>query len=233
MSSPSLEGTEFLDTFIYNKGYKLNTKVYSKPCDTHSFLVPTSCHATHIVENIPKGVAHRLFRICSEQENYEIAKSEFTEFLKARGYNENLVCDAFGEIEKQDRRCLLNLVPNGVEISSNTPRGRCYPLVTDFNPALPNLARIINKFKHILDIDPKVSRVIPPESVFVSFRRAKNFKDLVVHSKLRGSIDNNVCKFVNNICSNTVLKVSIYVKNPLWVHVNRVATKNVFFMRNT
>ena len=64
-----------------------------------------------------------------------------------------------------------------------------------------------------LDIDPKVSRVIPPESytsrvippesVFVSFRRAKNFKDLVVHSKLRGSIDNNVCKFVNNICSNT------------------------------
>ena len=95
-----------------------------------------------------------------------------------------MVCDAFGEIEKQDRRCLLNLVPNGVEISSNTPRGRCYPLVTDFNPVLPNLARIINGFKHI---QPKVSRVIPPESVFVSFRRAKNFKDLVVHSKLRGS----------------------------------------------
>ena len=98
--SPSLEGTEFLDTFIYNKGYKLNTKVYSKPRDTHSFLVPTSCHATHIVKNIPKSVAHRLFRICSEQENYEIAKSEFTEFLKARRYNENLVCDAFGEILK-------------------------------------------------------------------------------------------------------------------------------------
>ena len=143
-----------------------------------------------------------------------------------------MVSDAFGEIEKQDRRCLLNLVPNGVEISSNTPRGRCYPLVTDFNPALPNLARIINKFKHILDIDPKVSRVIPPEGVFVSFRRAKNFKDLVVHSKLRGSIDNNVCKFVNLIFV-VILKVSIYVKNPLWVHVNRVATKNVFFMRNT
>ena len=84
-SSPSLEGTKFLDTFIFNKGYKLNTKVYSKPCDNHSFLVPTSClvmrarmtqiqenirdgflgwrslttscHATHIVENIPKDVA--------------------------------------------------------------------------------------------------------------------------------------------------------------------------------
>ena len=39
MSSPSGSGTEFLDTFIYNKGYKFNTKVYSKPCDTHSFLV--------------------------------------------------------------------------------------------------------------------------------------------------------------------------------------------------
>ena len=92
-----------------------------------------------------------------------------------------------------------------------------FPLVTDndINPALPNLARIINKFKHISDIDPKVSRVIPPESVFVSFRRAKNFKDLVVHSKLllRGSIDNNVSKFLTTICSNTALKVS-NVKKP-------------------
>ena len=204
MSSPSLEGTEFLDTFIYNKGYKLHTKVYSKPCDTHSFLVPTSCHATHIVENIPKGVAHRLFRICSEPENYEIAKADFTEFLKARGYNENLVCKAFGDIEKQDRRNLLNLVPSGVEISSHTP-SRCYPLVTDFNPALPNLAKIINQYKHILDLDPKVSRVIPSDSVFVSFRRAKNFKDLVVHSKLRNNTDNilyNVNTNVNNIINN-------------------------------
>ena len=76
--------TGFLDTFIYNKGYKLNTKIYNKPCDTHSFLIPTSCCATHIVENIPKALAHWMFRICSEQENYETAKSELTEFLKAR-----------------------------------------------------------------------------------------------------------------------------------------------------
>ena len=112
MSTPSLEGTEFLDTYTYLKGHELHTKVYSKPCDTHSFLVPTSCHATHVVENIPKGVAHRLYRICSEQHNYDIAKANFTEYLKARGYNANLVSEAFEEIEKKDRSKLLNLDPN-------------------------------------------------------------------------------------------------------------------------
>ena len=112
MSKPSLEGTEFLETFIYhNENNILHTRVYSKPCDTHSFLVPTSCHATHIFENIPKGVAHRLFRISSEHINYEKSKHEFTDYLKARGYNENLVQESFRDIEEKDRLTLLNNKP--------------------------------------------------------------------------------------------------------------------------
>ena len=198
MSKPSLEGTEFLETYIYHKEDNiLHTRVHSKPCDTHSFLVPTSCHATHIFENIPKGVAHRLFRISSEHINYEKSKHEFTDYLKARGYNENLVHESFREIEKSDRLALLNNKPKEDIVSKQESRGQCYPLVMDFNPASPNIASIINKYKHVLDMDTKLSKIIPSSSVFVSFRRARNIIDQVVHSKLKVNKINTTNNYVN------------------------------------
>ena len=43
----SLDGTEFLDTFIYTKDGRLHTKPYSKPCDNHAFLVGTYLLPSH------------------------------------------------------------------------------------------------------------------------------------------------------------------------------------------
>ncbi|KAL5264361.1 hypothetical protein ACHWQZ_G005455 [Mnemiopsis leidyi] len=48
MSTPSLEGTEFLDLFIYSKNNRIETKTYSKPSDAHSYLLPQSCHPTDL-----------------------------------------------------------------------------------------------------------------------------------------------------------------------------------------
>ena len=157
MSKPSLEGTEFLDTYIYKVGHKFHTKVHSKPCDSHSYLVPTSCHATHIIENIPKGIVHRLFRISSEQDNYDITKNNFTDYLLARGYNDNLIKEAFGDVENKDRLQLIGYKP----IEHKKSRGKCYPLVVDFNPALPNMTSIINKYKYLLQLDPELTKIIP------------------------------------------------------------------------
>ena len=181
MSKPSLEGTEFLDTYIYKVGHKFHTKVHSKPCDSHSYLVPTSCHATHIIENIPKGIVHRLFRISSEQDNYDITKNNFTDYLLARGYNDNLIKEAFGDVENKDRLQLIGYKPS----ENKTSRGKCYPLVVDFNPALPNMTSIINKYKYLLQLDPELTKIIPTKSVFVTFRRAKNIHDILVNSKLK------------------------------------------------
>ena len=50
MSNPSTEGTEFLETYVYIKNGNLCTKSYSKPCDSHAFLIPSSCHPTHTIK---------------------------------------------------------------------------------------------------------------------------------------------------------------------------------------
>ena len=84
MTTPSLEGVVFLDTYVYMKDNILHTKCYSKPCDEHAFLVTSSCHPTHNIENIPYSIAHRIYRITSEPCEYEKTKHKFIEHLKAR-----------------------------------------------------------------------------------------------------------------------------------------------------
>ena len=53
----SSQGVSFLNTFIYLIGHILHTRPFSKPCDTHTYLIPFSCHATHNLRNIPYSVA--------------------------------------------------------------------------------------------------------------------------------------------------------------------------------
>ena len=58
------------------------------------------------------------------------------------------------------------------------PEKRVYPLGVDFNPALPNVGAILNKYKHIISLDVELINVIKPIDIFASYR------DMLVHSKL-------------------------------------------------
>ena len=123
MTSPSRDGIEFLDTFIYHKDGLLHTKPFSKTCDEHAFLVPTSCHPTHTLKNIPYSIAHRLFRISSEKQEYDKSKVEYSGYLKARGYSTSTISDAFNKVESRDRLKLIGYAgenTNDTNISQHT-----------------------------------------------------------------------------------------------------------------
>ena len=181
MTTPSLEGVVFLDTYVYMKDNILHTKCYSKPCDEHAFLVTSSCHPTHNIENIPYSIAHRIYRITSEPCEYEKTKHKFIEHLKARGYSIGAIEGAFKKVEQLDRNTLIS------GATKNNDRERAFPLITDFNPALPNVSKILNKHKYILDIDPELSQIINPDNIFASFRRPKTIQNLLIHSKLKST----------------------------------------------
>ena len=181
MSTPSIEGTEFLDLFVYTKNDKIETRVYSKPSDSHSYLLPQSCHPTHVAENIPQGVAHRVYTNCSEQSEYDKCKAEFTSYLKNRNYDHDLICKAFNKAETLDRSTVISRGKS----STTGKNDRCFPLVCDFNPALPPVGRIVNQNKFILNLDPSLKKVILPEKVFVSYRGNSTIKETLVPSKLR------------------------------------------------
>ena len=64
----SSRGIEFLNSFVYcGQDNKLQTKPYSKACDEHTYLVPTSCHPAHNIRNILYSIGHTIYRIASEK----------------------------------------------------------------------------------------------------------------------------------------------------------------------
>ena len=60
-------------------------------------------------------------------------------------------------------------------------------MVMDQNPALPNMGSIIHKYKHLLNLDPALKKLVRADSVFVSHRKNQTIGGMLVHNKYRAS----------------------------------------------
>ena len=178
----SHDGVEFLDTFVYAVGDVIHTKLYSKPSDTHCYLIPTSCHRNHVLKNIPYGVARRVRQNNSEDTNFLNQREVSTQHLLDRGYSPNLINNAFDKFSDiADRKDLYSL-----KEKSDKTTG-LIPMVMDHNPALPNMGSIIYRHKHLLNLDPDLSTLVRPDRVFVSNRKNQTIGGMLVHNKYRAS----------------------------------------------
>ena len=65
----STESISFLDTLVYTKDRTLLTDLYTKPTDSHNYLLFSSSHPLHIKESIPYSQFLRIRRICNENDN--------------------------------------------------------------------------------------------------------------------------------------------------------------------
>ena len=180
-TEPSTEGQEFLNSYVFIKDGKLHTRPYSKPCDSHCYLLPNSCHPLHTIKNIPYGIAHNTFKLSSSNESYELAKAEYSAYLLNRGYSHEIIQESFDKVEKLDRDDIIYKVKK----DSDSKSLRNFPLVCDFNPALPPVGKIIHKYKYLLELDEGLKEIINPGKVFVSYRGNKTIKDILVPSKLK------------------------------------------------
>ena len=57
------------------------------------------------------------------------------------------------------------------------------PFVTTYNPATPNLKKILMKHWHIIQQQPRLACVFK-QSLIVSYRKEKSLKDILVHANL-------------------------------------------------
>ena len=186
LESYSTEKISYLDCEVYKCNNKIYTTMYSKPSDTFAYMVPTSCHPTHIAKNIPYGVATRCKRLCTEPAEFERHTNRLIKNFKDRGYSEKFVASQFENVNCLDSNELIYgkdiyNVDNETEVVNRNDR--CYALVTDFNPKLPNIGQILNKHKYILDLDDDIKSFINPEKIFASFRRCNTLGDLLVNSR--------------------------------------------------
>ena len=102
-------------------------------------------------------------------------KREFEERICQRGYPVKLVQKILSEVQFSDRQeALRNKTKQTKEI---------LPFVTTFNPASPNLKKILMKRWHIIQQQPRLKEIFnqPP---IVSYRKEKSLKDVLVRAKI-------------------------------------------------
>ena len=161
----------------------IKTDVYSKPTDSHLYLPPSSSHPRHVFKAIPFGVALRLRRNCSEDNFLSKRCEEYKGYLVNQGYSVNLVVNQFAKALIIPRKELLK---QKVRASK-----KIFPLVTTFNPLLPDLNYIIKKHLHFLESNPKLKELFPKNSIIPSYRRSKNLKEILAPSKFASATSQN------------------------------------------
>ena len=92
-----------------------------------------------------------------------------------QGYPANLVNDQFSKVSIIPRKDLLK---HKVRASQ-----KIFPLVTTFNPNLPNINYIIKKHLHLLESNTKLRDLFPTNSFIPAYCRSKNLKESLAPSK--------------------------------------------------
>ena len=107
----------FLDTQSRLDENRISTDLYTKPMDTHQYLLPTSCHPKHCCKNIPYSLALRLRRICSDSNTFELRAKELTNQLHRRGYLKQDIASAIDKARQRSRDALLSYRPKSAQYS--------------------------------------------------------------------------------------------------------------------
>ena len=195
----------FLDMLIRIIGGRLETTVYSKPTDSHLYLHASSCHKKSSIEGIQKGVALRLCRICSRNEDYKLKSKEYGAYLVCRGHDPKIVRKNFQDVGKLSREAARAKKERNSETK---------PIIfsTLFSPHAPDIGDIIRKHQHLLRV--KTSDIFPEKSIMVAHRRGKNLKDLMVRGdpyNIRPDLDNNISVGGYTKCGRTCESCDYFV----------------------
>ena len=82
--------------------------LFTKPGKKCSYLLPTSCHPSHISDNIPYSfIALRLKRICNDNVDFLNQLSLLKDKLVSRGYRYKSILCAFERVKKPARSTAL------------------------------------------------------------------------------------------------------------------------------
>ena len=188
---------EFLDVLVVKQNGRLETTIYSKETDGHMYLLPSSSHFHSVSDNIPYGVALRLKRICSTEEEFSKKSIEYKNHL---GYKRKKVKKQFQKANFFSRETLLTKQP---KISSN----KKIVLNLDYHPTLRNVGTITKRHLPILYKPVAMKETFNPDKtrIMIGFRRHKNLKEILSPAafptnKNKQVVLDTCCKKCNKKC---------------------------------
>ena len=84
---------EFLDLKPkLDKEHKgISVDIFAKATNSFTYVLPSTCFPKNSIENVPKGVALRLRRICDSDEKFEGLSIQYQKYLVARDYKPSKV----------------------------------------------------------------------------------------------------------------------------------------------
>ena len=164
--------------FIING--RIESKVYFKPTDGHTSLLPQSSHHPSLYQNIPFEVALRFRRACSRDDWFEEQLEEYHQFFKCRKYKYSVIRKGFNKARNTSRSYAL------LSKSRTNDTKRNLVLVMDYHPDLKDLPKLIKNHLPTVHESPRMRKVFSDDKVQIrtGFRRTKNLKDLLVPSSL-------------------------------------------------
>ena len=169
------KSTTFLDMTVSIKGNKIVTDLYRKPSDKVQYLLPSSCHPSHIFKSIPYSLALRLVRICSTKELLNKRLEELKIMLLSRNYNKNVINAALSKAKTLDRSEILK--------RRQHRKNERVVLALTFNPKLPSVSKIIKKHWITMTQDPLMKKVFPKPPM-LAFKQPPNLRRMLCRAKL-------------------------------------------------
>ena len=149
---------------------------------THAYLMPSSCHPTHVCKNIPKGVMKRVKRNCTEEDLCNEGFTTYKQHLVNRGYDSTLIDTAIDDARATPREVLVGLDQKKKGSAASSKR---FPLVVKFNPRLPPMSKFIHKHLHVLELTEQTKQLFNKSSIFVSYRMERNILSMITNNKFK------------------------------------------------
>ena len=175
-STYSREKVCFLDVLVHNTNGQITTDLYTKPNATHDYLHRSSFHPPSFIRSIPKAQFIRIRRICSRLFDYDRHSEAFIKYFMRRGYNEKSLRTSATEARAMNREDLLT--PKPKPASSNR-----IVFSVRWHPKFRNIPTMLRQcYNHMLRQAPQMKQVFP-DPPMVAFRRNRNTKDTLVHSR--------------------------------------------------
>ena len=134
-----------MDTTSHLVDDKVVVDLYTKPTNSHQYLLPTSCHPPYCSKNIPYSLALCTRRICSDDEVFEKRVSDLSVHLNKRGYQKQVIDQAIEKV-----RHILSYKPKP------TANKAVLPFVMTY---LPKVRGIVDKHCSIIESSDHLSTV--------------------------------------------------------------------------
>ena len=108
-------------------------------------MLPTSCYPRKSINNIPRGIALRLRRICDTDEKFNSRSIEHKNYLIARDYKPSIFNKHFAHVPTLSRQQARQKSTNRkTQVSKNVK------LIMKYNPKLPDLNSLLKKHMPLL-----------------------------------------------------------------------------------